>query len=169
MILAGQSESNEFANGTRKGGPKIRSEIGSVTREIHWQKPALHQLAGLTRVGTSIIIADLVYRAQNAQRGYEMIFACLSDMGWETTTIKIKRGNDNVTGRLEEAINEARQWLKSMDNDLFQVTVHVWLSMSFRIRSQAPLKSIATEDEMKKCAKALVELGQTNDYMCKHI
>eukprot|EP00435_Cladocopium_sp_Y103_P029299 s941_g7.t1 len=139
LVMCGDHDI-EVANQSSVGQYKkdIRNVLGcEIVPEANRQKSE-DSLSGKFRYGTTILITDVQFTIATATGSHNFVMG-LQDLGWDNVVVfKIQ----DVEGRsgMDKFMNTAdvvKEYLNANPN-LVNVTIHVWLSMSFVMNPNPP-------------------------------
>lgn len=146
----------------------VRCEPGTYIDPEAVQERQRDKCSGLFRSGTAIIVTDLQYRVQSANKSYHYAAEGLREIYWPHLYVidimQYKMTNRNHAAMLGMALEEAvRMFRESDPGRKPAVRVHVWLSMGFTFQTSPPYTCIIDNKFAKDCAEKLKQAN--NDIM----
>ena len=157
MLALGVSETVEGP--IREMTRKLGSKVGTFLVKEPW-KGEWDQLGGQVRSNRSLILTDLTYETRSNSKTTHNIETGLIDMGMGSVSVfQLSYENLGDESSFLDTANEALKYLQ--DNDLTNVTVHVWISFAPLIKSQCRIY-VPNDEYVKKLIEIIIKISESS-------
>ena len=138
---------------------KLTNQVGTFLVKEPW-KGEWDQLGGQVRSNRSLILTDLTYETRSNSRTTHNIETGLIDMGMGSVSVfQLSYENLGKENSFLDTANEALKYLQ--DNDLTNVTVHVWISFAPLIKSQCRIY-VSNDEYVKKLIEIVIQISESS-------
>ena len=157
MLALGVAETVD--GGTREMIKKLTNQVGTFLVKEPW-KGEWDQLGGQVRSNRSLILTDLTYETRSNSRTTHNIETGLIDMGMGSVSVfQFSYENLGKENSFLDIANEALNYLQN--NDLTNVTVHVWISFAPLIKSQCRIY-VPNDEYVKKLIEIVIQISESS-------
>ena len=157
MLALGVSETVEGR--LREMTRKLGSKVGTFLVKEPW-KGEWDELGGQVRSNRSLILTDLTYETRSNSKTTHNIETGLLDMGMGSVSVfQFSYENLGDENSFLDTANEALKYLQ--DNDLTNVTVHVWISFAPLIKSQSRIY-VPNDEYVKELIEIVIKISESS-------
>ena len=157
MLTLGVSETVEGR--IREMIKRLGSQVGTFLVKEPW-KGEWDQLGGQVRSNRSLILTDLTYETRSNSKTTHNIEMGLDNLGMGSVSVfQLTYENLGDENSFLDTANEALKYLQ--DNDLTNVTVHVWISFASLIKSQSRIY-VPNDDYVKKLIEIVIQISESS-------
>ena len=157
MLTLGVSETVEGR--IREMIKRLGSQVGTFLVKEPW-KGEWDQLGGQVRSNRSLILTDLTYETRSISKTTHNIETGLDNLGMGSVSVfQLTYENLGDENSFLDTANEALKYLQ--DNDLTNVTVHVWISFASLIKSQSRIY-VPNDDYVKKLIEIVIKISESS-------
>ena len=157
MLTLGVSETVEGR--IREMIKRLGSQVGKFLVKEPW-KGEWDQLGGQVRSNRSLILTDLTYETRSISKTTHNIETGLGYLGMGSVSVfQLSYENLEDENSFLDTANEALKYLQN--NDLVNVTVHVWISFASLIKSQSRIY-VPNDDYVKKLIEIVIKISKSS-------
>ena len=157
MLTLGVSETVEGR--IREMIKRLGSQVGQFLVKEPW-KGEWDQLGGQVRSNRSLILTDLTYETRSNSKTTHNIETGLDSLGMGSVAVyQLSYENLEDENAFLEIAKDALRYLQN--NDLANVTVHVWISFASLIKSQSRVYA-PNDDFVKKLIGIVIEISKSS-------
>ena len=157
MLTLGVSD---FVDGQIRGMIKqLRNQVGTYLVKEPW-KGEWDQLGGQVRSNRSLILTDLTYETRSNSKATHNIETGLDSLGMSSVKA-FQLAYEDLKDE-NSFLDTARQALRYLrENDLANVTVHIWISFAPLIKSQSRIY-FPNDEYVKKLIEIVIEISENS-------
>ena len=138
---------------------KLGNQVGTYLVEKPW-KGDWDQLGGQVRSNRSLILTDLTYETKSNSKATHNIETGLDSLGMSSVKVfQLAYENLQDENSFLDTAKEALRYLQ--DNDLANITVHVWISFASLIKSQNRIY-VPNDEYVKKLIEIVIEISESS-------
>ena len=157
MLTLGVSETVEWR--IRDMIKRLRSQVGQFLIKEPW-KGEWDQLGGQVRSNRSLILTDLTYETRSNSKTTHNIETGLGSLGMGSVAVyQLSYENLEDENSFLDTANEALKYLQN--NDLANITAHVWISFASLIKSQSRIY-VPSDEFVKKLIGIVIEISKSS-------
>ena len=157
MLVLGVSETVDGP--IREMTKRLGSQVGTYLVKEPW-KGEWDQLGGQVRSNRSLILTDLTYETKSNSKATHNIETGLDSLGMSSVKVfQLSYENLQDENSFLDTAKEALRYLQ--DNDLANVTVHVWISFASLIKSQSRIY-FPNDEYVKKLIETVIQISESS-------
>ena len=138
---------------------RLGNQVGTYLVKEPW-KGEWDQLGGQVRGNRSLILTDLTYETRSVSKTTHNIETGLDSLGMGSVTVfQLSYENLEDENSFLDTAKEALRYLQ--DNDLVNVTVHVWISFASLIKSQSRIY-FPNDEYVKKLIEIVIQISESS-------